>query len=397
MDPILAKPAPWLILLLASVIAVTPLAIDMYLPAMPAMAQALHSDAGHMQQSLSIFLVCYAIGMLVFGPLADVIGRRRLALTGLVGFAIVSFGLSQSQSIDQFLLGRGLQAFIGSAATVVIPGYIRQIYQEHTAKGMSYVGIVMMLAPLVAPAVGSALLVLDDWRLIFKALAIYASVIWLVCLVQLPSSNSQRHGQTPDFLGAYRTVLRHRRTRPLLLLSMSASFGFFGFLTAVPFVYIGHYQVDASLFSGLFGLNVLCLMSANLLNGKLVPRYGSARLLRYSSALAAVTACGLLLVALLDGPLWCTVLMVAPLMASLGISATNADAMTLLDFPAHAGTATAVIGTLRFGAGALAGPLLALGGQPVLLPFAGIMALGAAGVLGYRYWFDRHEQATAPH
>lgn len=384
------QPAWWLISLLASVIAVTPLAIDMYLPAMPQIALALHTDADTMQQSLSIYLLCYACGMLLFGPLADVLGRRPLALFGLSAFALCSLWLSQVQSIEAFLLGRGLQALLGSAATVVIPGFIRHLYQEHTAKGMSYVGIVMMLAPLVAPAVGSALLLISDWRLIFLALGGYALLVLMLCVVFLPHTETARQGEKPQFFAAYRDVLSHARTRPLLLLSMSASFGFFGFLTAVSFVYIGHYQVSPSTFSLLFGLNVVCLMAANLANGKLVPKLGSARLLVYSTALALASGLGLLLVAWLDGPLWATALMVAPLMASLGISATNADAITLLDFPRHAGTATAVIGTLRFGAGAIAGPLLALGGHDALLPFALVMAAGAFGVFSCRWWFARH-------
>lgn len=373
-------PRWWLIGLLAAVIAVTPLAIDMYLPAMPQIAAALHSDADTMQQSLSIYLLCYAIGMLLFGPLADVLGRRTLALFGLAAFAACSGFLSQVQTAEGFLVGRGLQALLGSAATVVIPGFIRQLYQQHTAKGMSYVGIVMMLAPLVAPAVGSGLLLLADWRLIFVALSVYALVVLVLCVFLLPHTATPRQGEKPDFFAAYRAVLSHQRTRPLLLLSMCASFGFFGFLTAVSFVYIGHYQLSTSTFSLLFGVNVLCLMAANLANGKLVPRLGSARLLRYSSAVALVSGVGLLLVALADGPLWATVLMIAPLMASLGLSATNADAITLIDFPHHAGTATAVIGTLRFGAGAIAGPLLALGSANALLPFALVMMCGGVGV-----------------
>lgn len=388
-------PSWWLISLLASVIAVTPLAIDMYLPAMPQIAAALATDADAMQQSLSIYLLCYAMGMLVFGPLADVLGRRALALFGLASFACCSFFLSQADTASEFILGRGLQALLGSAATVVVPGFIRQLYQEHTAKGMSYVGIVMMLAPLVAPAVGSALLLLDDWRLIFVVLGSYALLILLLCLWLLPHTATPRQGQRPDFLGAYRAVIGHRRTRPLLLLSMSASFGFFGFLTAVSFIYIGHYQVSASTFSLLFGANVLCLMLGNFINAKLVPSQGSAALLRYTSAIAIAAAMGLLLVALGDGPLWATALLVAPLMSCLGLSATNADALTLVDFPSHAGTATAVIGTLRFGAGALAGPVLALGADGALLPFALVMGLAAAGVWGSRFWFAKHTAKPA--
>src|SRR6187402_1897765 len=127
-----------LIILLAATIAITPLAIDMYLPAMPVIAQDLQAHIGTVQQSLSIFLAAYGAGMLLFGPLADKFGRRPLALFGISGFATASFLLVWANSIEWFLSMRALQAFCGAAATVVVPGIIRHLYQEHTAKGMSY-------------------------------------------------------------------------------------------------------------------------------------------------------------------------------------------------------------------------------------------------------------------
>ena len=145
-----AKPAGWIIVLLAAIVATTPLAIDMYLPAMPLMAQQLDTTIGMVQQSLSIFLAFFGISMLLCGPLADSLGRRPLAIFGLTGFVLASLALSLVSSIEWFLFWRALQAFCGAAATVVVPGIVRHIYQEHTAKGMSYVSMMMMLAPLLA-------------------------------------------------------------------------------------------------------------------------------------------------------------------------------------------------------------------------------------------------------
>ena len=147
-----SEPSIWLLMLLAAVVATTPLAIDMYLPAMPMMAVQLDTNIGLVQQSLSIFLAAYGTGMLVFGPLADMLGRRPLAVLGLTGFILASVALSQVESIEWFLGWRAVQALAGAAASVVVPGIIRHLYQQHTAKGMSYVSMIMMLAPLVAPA-----------------------------------------------------------------------------------------------------------------------------------------------------------------------------------------------------------------------------------------------------
>lgn len=388
------QPSFRLIALFAAVIAVTPLAIDMYLPAMPQISQSLAADDNAVQQSLSIYLAFYALGMLLFGPLADAIGRRPLALFGLTGFFASSIWLSQVGSIETFLAGRALQAFTGAAATVVIPGMIRQLYQEHTAKGMSYVSMMMMIAPLLAPAIGSVVLVWADWRMIFLVLALYALLILLLTAKALPRQSHSHGWQKPQFFSAYKTVLGQRQAQPMIAASMFASFSFFCFLTAVPFIYIGHFHVDTATFSLLFGTNVLALIGANFLNSRFVVRHGSARLLRLAFAGAVLSASALVLVSAADGPLWAVVSCIVPLMASLGISATNADALILIRFANHSGTATAVIGTLRFGAGAVAGPLLALGGQQALLPFALLMAFGVSGI-GASIWLSQHRALPA--
>jgi len=367
-------------MLLAAVIATTPLAIDMYLPAMPQLANSLQTDGVMVQQSLSIFLAFYGLGMLIFGPLADAIGRRPLALSGLAVFFIASLLLSQTDRIEWFLTWRALQAFAGSAATVVIPGIIRSLYQEHTAKGMSYVSMMMMLAPLLAPAIGSLVLYVASWPWIFGVLAGYALVIGTLAAKFLPEIHSKAERGKLDFLGSYKVVFAHRQARPLIAISMFASFSFFCFLTAVPFVYIDFFKVDEQTFSLLFGINVLMLILANFTNSRLVTRFGSHRMLKAGWCCALLFASGLLAVSVAEYPLGWTVLMIAPLMASLGLIATNADALILIAFPQHSGTATAVIGTLRFGSGALAGPLLALFANGGTVPFAALMCSGVLAI-----------------
>ena len=402
-----------LVALCAAVIATTPLAIDMYLPAMPQIAERLQSDLPMVQQSLSIFLLFYGLGMLLFGPLADAIGRRPLALFGLAGFSLSSIFLSTVVDEQQLLFGRALQAFCGAAATVVIPGIIRATYQEQTAKGMSYVSMVMMLAPLLAPAIGSIILIWADWRAIFLALAAYGVVMCIACWRALPEIHASATAALPadtaaiadtkalsasafkarlhniQFFSAYATIFATVPARPLIAMSMMASFSFFCFLTAVPFVYIDYYHVNEQLFSLLFACNVVSLMAANFVNSRLVTRYGSVRLLSWALTSASMAAVGLLYCAISAAPLWWTVLMIAPLMASLGLVATNADALILMAFPALSGTATAVIGTLRFGVGALAGPLLALGADGSIVPFAALMAAGVIGIALARWWLQQ--------
>ena len=376
-----------LLLLLASIIAITPLAIDMYLPAMPLMAKELGTDIGVIQQSLSIYLAAYGAGMLLFGPLADALGRRPLALAGLLFFSLASYALVGCQDTEWLLALRAIQAFSGSAATVVVPGIIRALYQEHTAKGMSYVSMIMMMAPLIAPAIGSAVLWVGHWQDIFLVLALYSTLILLLTWRFLPDPVPVVKGRKLELLSGYRYVFSNLAARPQIATSMFASFAFFCFLTAVPFVYIEYFGVNEQLFSLLFAVNVGMLMLANFCNSRLVSRFGPQRMLNLGLVLALVSATLLCLANWFELDLVFTVLSIAPLMASLGLIATNADAMILMRFPEHSGTATAVIGTLRFGSGALAGPLLALAYTGTALPFAllmlgGVVAIGLSQLIG---------------
>ena len=172
--------------LLASIIAISPLAIDMYLPAMPILAEYLNTTMPMVQNSLSVYLLGFALGLILFGPMADKYSRRKMVLFGISGFLLASLLLPFVSNIEQFLSLRFIQAFISSAATVVVPGAIREYYQKDTAKGLSYVSMIMMLAPMIAPSIGSILLVAHSWQLIFYVLAFYSVIILLLVAKFLP-------------------------------------------------------------------------------------------------------------------------------------------------------------------------------------------------------------------
>lgn len=348
--------------LFAAIFAITPLAVDMYLPALVLIAEQFESPIQTLQNSISIFLAGYAFGMFLFGPMADRFGRRPLLLFGLIGFVSCSTLLAFTETANSFLLLRFLQAFCGGAATVVIPGAIRMLFGKDTAKGLSYVSMIMMVAPMLAPAIGGYLLLLDTWPLIFEVLAIYAGVILVLAAIFFPKLDLPQSNQAEDvnFLGRYKIVLGESACRPLLIVSMLTSLAFFTYITSVSFLYIQVFGFDEQTFSWLFGANVAGMMMANFINTRIVPIWGSKKILIRVAPIGAVAAVLVASLMLLEfSPLLiiaCIILMIATLM----IIAANSDALILQQFGNHAGTATAVIGTLRFGCGAAAGPLLAL-------------------------------------
>jgi len=369
--------------LLASIMALSPLAIDMYLPAMPILSEYLNTDMPMIQNSLSIYLLGFALGLIIFGPMADNSSRRKVVLFGVGGFLITSLLLPFVTNIEQFLSLRFIQAFISSAATVVVPGTIREYYQKDTAKGLSYVSMIMMLAPMIAPSIGSLLLVVHSWQLIFYVLVLYSAVVLLLVMRYLPDvarSEMKKNNQV-NFLGRYKIVFSNNEARLDIISSMMVSLAFFAYITAISFVYITVYQVTEVSFSILFAINVFGLMTAHFINTRLVVRKGSRKMLWYGLILSVITSASLFLVNLASMPLVYTVLSILPLMGSISMVAVNADALVLTKFPEQSGTATAVIGTLRFGIGALAGPIMAYFYDGSALPFAGLMFFSVLLVL----------------
>lgn len=363
----------YLLPLLAAIIAVSPLAIDMYLPAMPTLAAHFSTQMPLVQNSLSIYLFGYALGMLVFGPMADKHDKRKLVMIGLTGFMLTTLLLTIAQSIEQFIVLRFMQAFVGSAATVVVPGIINQLYGKDTAKGLSYVSMIMMLAPMIAPSIGSALL-LHSWQMIFYILALYALVILVLGMFFLPDVNSQKTAIKYRTIARYKIVFGNKKARLDLMSSMMVSLAFFAYITAISFVYLTVFKVSEFEFSVLFGINVLALMTAHFVNTRVVTKVGSRKMLYYGILLAVIAASSLVLANIFSLPLMYHVVVILPLMGSLSIISVNANALILQEFTEHAGTATAVNGTLRFGVGALAGPILAVFYNGTALPFALLMA-----------------------
>lgn len=369
--------------LLASVMALSPLAIDMYLPAMPILAEHLGTNMPMVQNSLSVYLFGYALGLILFGPMADKSSRRKMVIFGISGFLLMSLLLPLVVNIEQFLMLRFIQAFISSAATVVVPGTIREYYQQNTAKGLSYVSMIMMLAPMIAPSIGSIILLAHSWQMIFYAVALYSFIVLLLVMKYLPEverDNSKKSKQI-SFIKRYQIVFSNSEARLDIISSMMISLAFFAYITAIPFVYLTVFKVSEFNFSLLFGINVLALMSAHFINTRLVVRKGSRTMLWYGLSLAILSAMLLLCSNIFALPLMFTVMSILPLMGSISMVAVNSDALVLTKFPEQSGTATAVIGTLRFGIGALAGPILAYFYDGSAIPFAGLMFVSVTVVL----------------
>lgn len=351
-----------LALLVAANTALAPLAIDAYLPAMPSLAASIGASVHHTELSLSVFLLGFALGQLICGPLSDRYGRKPVLMTGLCVFFLASLALTQVGSLETLWGFRFVQALGGGACVVNSAAIVRDRFSgREAAKVMSTMVMILMMAPLVAPAVGSALLHLADWWLIFFFLAVYAAFVLLLLGRFLPET----HGRNPEapsarqILGNYASVLKHREAMGYIG-GVSMSFaGMFAFITGSPYLYMEHYGLSTTLYPFVFGANILIMASSSRLNIRLLRTRSPQQNLRLG--LGVQLCAGLGLVGLVATGLD-TIFTVAPLMVVFvgmqGLIGPNAMSSMLDHFPRMSATATALQGCLQFTCGAISGAVV---------------------------------------
>ncbi|WP_107852576.1 Bcr/CflA family multidrug efflux MFS transporter [Oceanimonas marisflavi] len=379
-----------LLLLLASLAGLTPLAIDMYLPSLPTIARDLGVPVSQAQLTISVFLAGFALGQLLYGPLADSVGRKPVMLGGLGLFTLASIGCAVANSIETLMAFRLLQAIGGAAGSVVLNALLRDMFERDMfARIMSMVILVMTLAPLVAPIVGGYLLLVGHWHSIFVLLAIIGALVSVALALRIPETLKPEHRQPFRLwpvLQNYGRVLRHRAALGYIGCGAMTTAAMFAFISGSPLVYIELYGVPAEHYGLLFALNIVLMMVLTFGNSRLVPVLGSDRLLKAGLITAALAAVVLLFCGLTGvGGLWALVPAVMVLIAQISLVGANAMAGLLSHFPESAGTASALAGTTRFGLGAVA--TFAVNASQALsaLPMTLVMSLCAWLALA-SYW-----------
>jgi MFS transporter, DHA1 family, multidrug resistance protein len=381
-------------LLVAANTALAPFAIDAYLPAMAALADSVGASIHHTELSLPAFLVGFALGQLLFGPLSDRIGRKPVLLGGLVVFLLASLAITSSGSLTELLAWRFIQALGGGATVVNSAAIVRDCFSgREAAKVMSTMAIIMLMAPLVAPVVGSGLLYLADWWLIFVFLAAYAAFLMWLLGTRLPETRAPGSptASPRQVLANYASVLRHREAMGYVCAASMSFAGLFAFITASPFLYLDHFGLSPGLYPLVFGVNVVAMAASNRLNIRLLRHRSPQRNLRLGLAIQLGAAAGLVLV-VASGleSLWTMVPLIMVFAGTIGLVAPNAISSLLDHFHHMSATAAALQGSIQFSCGALAGVLVAAFELDSAWPMVTTM-LGAAliGNIGLRYLAGR--------
>ena len=350
--------------LLAMLVAIMPFSVDAYLPAIPAMADSLGADIHRIEQSLSTFMFGVAAGQLVGGSIADIKGRRVVALTGLVVYIASVIGLVFIRSADELLLLRMVQAFGAGMTVVVVGAIVRDNYEGNKAAQMfALIGIIMMGAPLVAPMLGAALKALGGWRLIFGFLALYAAIVWGLLyrfLAKPVHTDAVNRSIFRTVAARYRHVLS---TRPALGFLFFQAFSFssmFVFLTESSFVYMNLYGLSAHAYAWVFGLNIITMATFNRITAWKLKTGSDAKDILKWGILIQLAANALMVAAvMLTGmpPLWWLVGCVMVSVGTQGLIVANTQACFMGYFKEEGGSANAVLGVCQSLIGAAVGML----------------------------------------
>ncbi|WP_433266970.1 multidrug effflux MFS transporter [Micromonospora vinacea] len=371
-----------LVLVLGALIAIGPLTIDMYLPALPAITAGLQTTETAVQLTLTGTLVGLALGQLLIGPLSDVVGRRVPLLAGLAVHIVASVLCVFAPNITVLGGLRVLQGLGVAAATVVATAVVRDLFSGASfARIFSRLMLVMGLAPILAPTLGSGLLSWTDWRGVFAALAVLGALLIVVAAVRLPETlpvARRRHGGVRATLRDYRGLVNDRAFVGLVLVAGLAMAALFAYVSGSSFVLQQEYGLDEQQFGIAFGAGAVGLIGATQFNVRLLRRYSPQQIL--VSALIAGTAAGLLLVMFAAtgfGGLGTLLASLWLVLAAAGLALPNAPALAMSRHSEAAGTAAALLGAVQFGIGAVSAPLAGLfgtGSVPMAIVIAGGMA-----------------------
>ncbi|CUB02187.1 Bcr/CflA family multidrug efflux MFS transporter [Marinomonas fungiae] len=390
------------ILVLGLLAGITPLAIDAYLPSFPSVAEDLNQDISNIQLTLSTYLIVFAVFQMFYGPLSDAIGRRKVVVTGLSIYIVGSLLCAVAPTFEWLLFGRVVQAIGGAAVAVTIPALVKDnLTTNQFAKAMSMIMLVMALAPLVAPILGGAILVLFNWHAIFIFLALLASFSIYLFLRTIPETLAKENRTPLSFVSAIRNYITLARNPIIIGYIMAGALHFGGlmcFVTGASFVYIKIYGISEGLFGFLFGANVLSMMAATTINGRFVERLGIDRLVRYAMFVLLIDASLLIAMCFMERPPLAAIMLGMMLFTGpIGILGSGFIGGAMRRAGSLNGSVAALAGTLRFSMGALTGVVLSMLHNGTFVPMLGIMSACGFGTYAIYRAVRKMEQQNPIH
>jgi MFS transporter, DHA1 family, multidrug resistance protein len=342
-----------LVVVLGALMAIGPLTIDTYLPALPQLSEEMGATDAQAQLTITGLLLGLGLGQLVIGPLSDTVGRRRPLLIGLAAHGAMSLLCALAPSIALLSVTRTLQGVAGAAVSVVVMAIVRDLFTGvRAAQLLSRLILVLGVAPILAPSLGSALLNVTSWRGIFVVLAVAAAALWVLAMRALPETLPTVRRRPATVRGSLRSYRQLFGDSTFLVMVAVAGLSFatvFAYVAGAPFILQGRFELSPQQFGLAFSANAVGMIVMTQLNPVLVGRFGPVRVMSVGVLIAAAGGAALLVTALTGfGGLAGFLAPLGVILAAAGLCFPNAPAIALSRHGEVAGTAAALLGAAQF-------------------------------------------------
>lgn len=351
--------------ILAAMVAISPFAIDTYLPVIPNIADDLNASVAAVNLTMSFYMLGNAVGQFVGGAISDQMGRKPVILVGLGIFLIASIGISIASSIEHIQLLRALQALGGGFATVACIAMLRDVFDaSEFSKRLANIMLIMLVAPMIAPLIG-AIISQSGWRTVFIFLSLYGFVCLLIYGLQIPETQPRKSGNFSlnTMMRDYWSAFTHRvngHMTPALLLAFLGLSGavFMSYLTNCASIYMGIFKLDKFEFSLLFASNVIGLMAGNRLARRLMEYADPVKVVGWSNTLMLACLAGLVAIAYFEiATFWPTTILFFFAISAGALITPTAGGLYLSHFDSLAGSASSLSTTVMFSCGAMVGAI----------------------------------------
>ena len=371
-----------LILILGSLAALGPFSIDMYLPGFVDIAKDLNTNESSVALSLSAFFIGISAGQLLYGPLLDKFGRKKPLYFGLALYIFSSFLCLLVTDVNQLIVLRFVQA-IGSCATAVASiAMVRDLFTvEESPKVFASLMLVIAVSPMLAPTAGGYLISALGWQYVFVFLGIMAILILLASIFKLPESYKPdpNYSLKPKpILNSFFTVLKAPQFSTYALISSITFSGLFAYVSSSPTVFMKIYEVSKTGYGWIFALLSVAFIGSSQLNSLILRWFSSKKIVTWALVAQCIFSIIFLIFALNDWlNLYLTLGFIALFLSCLGFINPNAAALALAPFSKNAGSASALMGALQMGLGALASVMVSLFSEHSVIPMPLVMTVAA--------------------
>ncbi|WP_316767058.1 multidrug effflux MFS transporter [Pedobacter frigiditerrae] len=372
----------YIILILGSLAALGPFSIDMYLPGFKAIAKDLNTDVPKVSLSLSSFFIGISAGQLLYGPLLDKYGRKKPLYFGLILYILSSLCCLFVTSIDQLIILRFIQAIGSCAAAVASIAMVRDLFTvEESPKVFASLLLVIALSPMLAPTAGGYLITALGWQSVFVFLSLVAVLLLITTIWLLPESYKPdpTYSLKPKpILTNFFVVLKEPSFYTYALVSAITFSGLFAYVSSSPVVFMDLYKVSETGYGWIFAILSVFFIGFSQVNSFILKWFSSKNIVFWALILQCLVSI-LFLIAALNNllNLYVTIVFIALFLGCLGFINPNASALSLAPFTKNAGSASALMGALQMGLGALASAAISMFAADVMWPMPAVMTIAA--------------------